>query len=123
MKKLKNMKKYIMIMAVVSLSLVAFESNAQLMNTKLDVTVRNDLGNIVEGATVTLYKTESDYDFEENPVQSGLTDEKGRVQFKNLEPTSYFMHVTKGDLTNIGRGVRTAKLIAKKKNILNVVIE
>ena len=57
------------------------------------------------------------------PVQSGETDAKGRIQFKELEPKSYFMHVAKGDMTNIGRGVRTAKLIAKKKNILNVVIE
>ena len=105
--------------------LVAFAqpSEAQLMNTKLQITVTNDLGNLVEGATVTLYKTEDDYDSETNPVQTATTDDKGRVLFYELEPMAYYMTVTKDDLTNAGRGTKTTKLIAKKKNLVNVVIE
>ena len=61
------MKNLIASFVIVLLAFSAFETQAQLLPTKLDVTVRNDLGNIVEGATVTLYATESDYDFEENP--------------------------------------------------------
>ncbi len=98
-------------------------SHSQVLKTKLQVTVRNDLGNIVEGATVTLYKTQADYENNENPVQSGETDEKGRIIFKELQPVSYFMDVRKGDLNNDGRGVQTTKLIAKKKNIVATIIE
>lgn len=99
------------------------EAHAQLFKTKLQVTVRNDLGNIVEGAEVSIFKTEADYDKEVNAVATGKTDEKGRVLFKDLEPVAYFMHVEKGDNTNMGRGVKTAKLISKKKNKVNVVIQ
>ncbi len=99
------------------------DSNAQVLKTKLQVTVRNDLGNAVEGATVTLYKTQTDYENNENPVQSGETDEKGKIIFKELFPVSYFMDARKGDLNNDGRGVQTTKLIAKKKNMVATIIE
>ena len=96
---------------------------AQVLKTKLQVTVRNDLGNVVQGATVTLYSTQADYESNENPVQSGETDEKGKIIFKELKPVSYFMDVRKGDLNNDGRGVQTTKLIVKKKNIIATIIE
>ena len=112
----------LLVLMILGMCFVSTEAEAQL-KTKLQITVINDLGNIVEGATVTLYRTEEDYDNEENAVQTATTDEKGRVIFKELEPRSYFMLASKGDLTNIGRGVKTTKLIAKKKNMLNVVIE
>ena len=99
------------------------DASAQLMGTKLEVTVLDYLGNLVEGASVTLYRTQADYENEENEVQVMVTDEKGEVLFRDMEPVTYFMLVTKGDLSNIGGGVQTSKLIAKKKNMLNVVIE
>ncbi|MEQ9229629.1 MAG: Ig-like domain-containing protein [Cyclobacteriaceae bacterium] len=117
------MKKLLTIAAIGLFMILANDAQSQLLDTKLQVTVRNDLGNIVEGATVTLYKTMTDYENEENAVQSGTTDEKGRVKFTELASMAYFMHVKKGDLTNIGRGVQTSKLISKKKNMLNVIIE
>ena len=98
-------------------------ASAQILNTKLQVTVRNDLGTIVEGATVTLFKTMDDYESETNPVKSAVTDDKGRVLFYELEPRAYYMLVRKGELNNIGRGEQTSKLGEKKKNMLNVVIE
>jgi len=116
------MKKLALPILVCLFLVLAHESNAQL-KTKLQVTVRNDLGNIVEGATVTLYKTQSDYENSENPIQSGTTDEKGRITFKELNPVSYYMDVRKGDMNNDGRGVQTTKLIAKKKNMLATIIE
>lgn len=106
-----------------AIAIMANQTHAQMLKTKLQVTVRNDLGNIVQGATVTLYKTLTDYENNENPIQSMETDEKGRVKFLELQPMSYYMDVRKGDLNNNGRGVKTTKLIAKKKNILATVIE
>jgi uncharacterized protein (DUF2141 family) len=118
-----KMKNLHIVLAVFIVMLTAQSAEAQLMNTKLQITVTNDLGNLIEGATVTLFNSMDDYDSETNPVQSATTDEKGRVLFYELEPKSYFMTVTKDDLTNAGRGTQTSKLIAKKKNIINVVIE
>lgn len=117
------MKSLRILIVLFILMISAETAEAQLMNTKLQITVTNDLGNLMEGATVTLYANEDDYDSETNPVQTALTDEKGRVLFYELEPMAYYMTVTKDDLTNAGRGVKTTKLIEKKKNMINVVIE
>lgn len=118
-----TMKKLQLVLVLFVLILSAQSSNAQVLNTKLQITVTNDLGNLVEGAVVTLYKTIDDYDSETNPVQTATTDAKGRVLFYELEPIAYYMTVTKDDLTNAGRGTQTTKLIEKKKNLINVVIE
>lgn len=92
--------------------------------TKLQVTVIDHLGNIVEGATVELYGTETDYRKEENPIQEALTtDKKGRATFKDLEEQVYWLHVYKGDMNNDGAGVQTGALVPKKVNKVNVVIE
>ncbi|MEQ9405642.1 MAG: carboxypeptidase regulatory-like domain-containing protein [Cyclobacteriaceae bacterium] len=99
------------------------ESNAQILPTKLTVTVIDGLGNVVEGAEVKLYKTEEDYRGSSNPVFTGTSDGKGRVKFKEVESIAYFMEVTKGDMNNNGEGVMTSKLEAKKTNKVNVVIE
>jgi hypothetical protein len=117
------MKKTITFLLVLVALSISSSISAQILNTKLQVTVRNDLGIIVEGATVTLFKTMDDYEGETNPVKSAVTDDKGRVLFYELEPRSYYMLVRKGELNNIGRGEQTSKLVEKKKNMLNVVIE
>ncbi len=91
--------------------------------TNLQVTVIDRLGNVVKGATVTLYTNEDDYRNNENPVATGLTDEKGRVVLKELEPISYLIDARKGDENNNGEGVKTAPLEEGKKNKVNTVIE
>ena len=47
--------------------------------TNAKINIVDELGNNVEGATVTLYNNKEDYRTEENPVQTGLTDQKGKV--------------------------------------------
>ena len=98
-------------------------SIGQLLSTKLQVVVRNDLGNLVEGATVKIFKTEADYESEKNASGQGQTDDKGKIVLSDLESVIYYIHVEKNDLSNIGRGVQTNKLKAKRKNIVNVIIE
>jgi len=117
------MKKHITFLLVVVALGISTTATTQLLNTKLQVTVRNDLGTVVEGATVTLFKTMEDYENETNPVKTEVTDDKGRVLFYELAPRAYFMLVRKDDLSNIGRGIQTSKLEEKKKNMVNVVIE
>jgi len=101
------------------------ESKAQLsfLPTKLKVTVIDGTGNFVENAMVTLYLTKDDYINSENPLTSELTDEKGVVKFKGLEPRVYFLDARKADANNDGRGSQTDKLNEGKTNKVNIVIE
>ena len=82
------------------------------------------LGNTMEGATVNIFPTENDYRNETNPVQEKqLTDKKGRVSFKKLEPVIYFVYVVKDDMNNVGGGVQTDTLEGGKVNKVNIIIE
>ena len=105
------------------LSLVLLLSSFQLIKTTLHITVRDELGNIVEGATVQLFETEDDYLKEENVVTEGTTDTNGIVKFKDLQPIAYFVIVRHGDKDNSGGGERTAELEPKRINKVTIVIQ
>lgn len=118
------MRKYLVILI---LSMAAFglkqEANAQIFNTKLKITVVDELGNVMVGAKVTLYANATDYKNEKNPVQETLmTNKKGIVTFKGLEKTEYYVKVEKDDMTNAGGGEIISGLEPKKLNKSNVVI-
>jgi len=96
----------------------------QLMPTSLRVTVLDEAGNMQEGAKVTLYKNEADYEKEQNPVApSQTTSNKGFVTFRNLETKVYYMTVSKGDLDNGNGATKTEVLKASVLNKVNVIIE
>lgn len=97
-------------------------TEAQIIKTKLNLTVRDELGNTVEGATVTLYETDADYTAEKNPVATLVTDKKGIAKFKELKSIPYYVIVRKGDLDNAGAGEQIAKLEANKINSATVII-
>jgi hypothetical protein len=101
----------------------ALTSEAQLIKTTLNLTVRDELGNTVQGATVSLYETEANYTAEKNPVVTGETDKKGVVKFKDLQPIAYYLIVRKGDKDNHGAGEQIGKLEAKKINKATVIIQ
>lgn len=105
------------------LSLLLILSGFQIIKTTLHITVRDELGNIVEGATVQLFETEEDYLKEENVVAEGTTDKKGIVRFKELQPIAYYVIVRHGDKDNSGGGERTAELDAKRINKVTIVIQ
>jgi len=116
------MKKLIAAFVLISIA-CAFKSD-QLFKTNLKITVRNDLGNLEEGVSVQLFPTEDDYRNETNPATDvQLTDSKGEVKFKDLEPKIYFINAEKGDKNNIGAGVQTDTLEEGKLNKLTVIIE
>lgn len=111
------------VFAIALLTISASYTCEQFLPTKLRIFVRNDLGNLVEGAAVTLYSSEEDYNKSENPVaETQITDSKGRVTFKDVEPKVYFVHVEKGDLNNYGGGIKTDKLEEGKLNKTTIVI-
>jgi hypothetical protein len=105
------------------LIMVTSLTSFQLIKTTLNITVRNDLGNTVEGATVRLFEKQEDYNKEEKAAAEAVTDAKGVVKFKDLKAIAYFVLVEKGDLNNFGGGEQTGKLEAKRINKVTIVIQ
>ena len=115
------MKRYISIF--VFALLVVSGADAQIFKTNLNVIIRDELGNTVEGATVKLYETADNYKLEKNPVAEGVSDAKGVVKFKDQKAISYFVLARKGDKDNAGGGEQTGKLEEKKLNKVTIVIQ
>jgi hypothetical protein len=115
------MKKQVLISLVVLFTMALFAF--QIIKTQVVITVRNELGNTEANATVTLFKTESDYEKEVNPVQSGLTDAKGVVKFKDLEAIPYFVKAQKDDKDNAGGGEKIEALVVNRINKVTIVIQ
>lgn len=107
---------------IILLLFITFFPN-QLIKTQLHVTVRNELGNTVADAHVTLYATEIDFEKSQNPVQDGKTDEKGIVRFKELLSQEYFVLVEKNDANNMGGGEKTGSLVANRINKVTIIIQ
>jgi hypothetical protein len=57
--------------------------------TQLEITVVDDLQNIVKGVNVTLFKNEVDWDKRSNPVATITTDALGKALF-SVEPQTFF---------------------------------
>ncbi len=111
---------------IICVFLVSFNTipSPQLLPTSLRITILNELGNVEEGATVTIYASDEDYKKEENPVmEAQQTDKKGRVTFKGLKPQVYFVNAEKGEKNNYGAGVQTDELEEGKVNKVNIIIE
>lgn len=109
------------IFAIASLALLL--SGFQLIKTTLHITVRDDLGNIVEGASVQLFETEDDYLKETNVATEGSTDKNGIVKFKDLKAIAYYVIVRTEDKDNSGGGERTAELEPRRINKVTIVIQ
>lgn len=113
------MKKPSLWLLALTLALLSF----QIIKTQMNVTIRNELGNAEEGATVQLFENEADYKAEKNAVQTVVTDKKGIAKFKDLKAISYFVLAKKGDKNNFGGGEQTGVLQAKRINQVTIVIE
>lgn len=97
---------------------------AQIMKTSLRITVLDELGNPVEGASVLLYANEADYRSSENPVsEKVLTNNKGIAKISDLETKVYFVDVRKDDKSNIDAGIQTNALQSGRINKVNIIIE
>ncbi len=124
MKKLTFALSLLVVSAFMFFQFTPKNEEAQFLKTNLRIVIQDDLGNIQEGATVTLYGSNEDYRKSENPVaDSQVTDNKGRVTFKDLEPKVYHVHAEKGKMNNNNLGVQTDTLEAKKLNKVAIVIQ
>jgi len=102
---------------------IAVSKPLQLFNTSLTITVRDELGNTVEGVSVKLFAKEEDYIKEKNQLEEGTTDAKGVVKFKKLNPESYYILCRKGDKDNTGGGEKISALKKGEFNKVTIVIQ
>jgi uncharacterized GH25 family protein len=120
---MKKSKQLVVSLVLFSVIFFGFKTVDRLP-TSLKITVVNELGNIVQGASVVLYTSDEDYRLEENAVSDvRLTDKKGKVTFKKLESIVYFVNVEKDDKNNDGAGVQTDALKTGLQNKVTIVIE
>ena len=116
------MKRIFLVIPILSVALWAF--NTALLPTSLKITVLNELGNPVEGASVQLFTSDADYRAETNAISEvQLTNKKGKTTFKKLEPIIYYVNVEKGDKNNDGAGVQTDSLKSSLLNKVTIIIE
>jgi hypothetical protein len=94
------------------------------VNTSLEISLKDDLGNSVTGATVKLYSSESNYLNEGSQVQTSKTSgSNGVVLFENLTSIKYYYNAEKDCLTNaFGAVTTTNNLSANYKNTVTVVL-
>ncbi|MCX2743443.1 carboxypeptidase-like regulatory domain-containing protein [Mangrovivirga sp. M17] len=117
----------IVFLATISFANFSFTNTAdtedQIFNTSLKLTVLDEMGNPVEGATVKVYENEEDYKASENHIKEVYkTDKKGRVTIKDLDADKYFVNVEKGDLNNYMTGNIVGPLENAKLNKANIII-
>ncbi|MBN8575465.1 MAG: hypothetical protein KF775_02760 [Cyclobacteriaceae bacterium] len=117
------MKPLFLTLFVAILVVAGTPAHAQLLNTSLTITVRDETGNTVAGAEVKLFKSEQDYQKEQNVVAEGTSDAKGLVKLKKMEARSYYVIVRKDDKDNSGGGEIISKLEDGKFNKVTIVIQ
>src|SRR6267142_3410727 len=116
------MKKVIGVVALLALFSITSAFRPPF-KTSLTLTVRDEIGNLVEGASVKLFETKDDYLKEVNVAAETTTDAKGIAKFKGLKPIAYYVIVRKGDKDNAGGGEQIGKLEEGKFNKSTVVIQ
>lgn len=110
-------------LTIAILGLFSLVAAAQILQTGLQITVRDETGNTVSSAQVYLFKSQTDYESEQNAVAMTMTDKKGIASFKKVQPQAYFILVRKGDKDNSGGGEQTEKLTPSRLNKITVIIQ
>lgn len=92
--------------------LVAFSSckkdDPEPEPTKLEITIKDELGNLVSGASVKLYASQTDWANKTNQVGSTLfTDATGIVTFSSLSAIKYYWFAEKDCKNNYNGGATT----------------
>jgi len=115
--------KKILLLSLLFVAMISLSAQAQILNTSLTLTVRDELGNTVEGATVQIFDNEADYLAEQNILMEDVTDKKGVVKFKKLDGKAYYVLARKGDINNAGGGELIGELEEGKFNKATVIIQ
>ncbi|HPY82149.1 MAG: hypothetical protein M0R02_01275 [Bacteroidales bacterium] len=125
------MKKHIVFLTVI-VGLLVFnsckkenDSVSPLTNsTSLELTIKNNIGNSISGASVKLYASGIDRSNKTNQVgTTQFSDASGKVVFNELSNIKYYFLVEKDCQNNINGGVTTTSaLIANKTTVLDIIL-
>ncbi len=95
-------RKFYFLLVSVALIFQACEKTEYVKSSpQLEITVVSGDMVFVEGATVSLFNTEDDWQLKSNVVQSLETDSKGQVLFEDLQEQKYYFFVEKGEQDNL----------------------
>lgn len=101
---------------------MALTASSPILKTSLNVTVRDETGNLVPGANIKLYSNRENWEKETGHFAEGVTDEKGIFKFKEVTQLNIYLLVRKDDRDNTNGGEQT-KLEDGKINKITVVIQ
>ena len=92
--------------------------------TSLELTIKDDLGNIVTGASVELYSSETDWSNGTHQIgTTGTSDASGKVKFNNLSAIQYYWFVEKDCKNNVNGSITTVSVLtANMMNTVNVIL-
>lgn len=119
------MKKSILIlMVIISLAIPSSCKKDEPTPTSLELTLKDELGNVVSGAAVKLYASQTDWTNGTNQVGATQTsDASGKVTFSSLSNIKYYWLVEKDCKNNVNGGVTSASaLTANVINPFNIIL-
>ena len=114
----------LIVAAIVTFSSCTKEEEVKPAPTRLQITVRDELGNAVSGSIVKLYATETDWENESNQVGSTqVSDASGIVTFSDLSASKYYWFAEKDCKNNANGAVTTTTaLTVNVTNTSNTVL-
>ena len=118
------MKKISILVLLISLVVISSckkskDDDVDPQTTDLQITVVNELGERISGASVILYRLKTDYLNNINSIDSTTTNRSGQVEFKDLNTINYYFHIEKTPATNEFTEQKTIAPLTK--NMLNTV--
>lgn len=118
------MKKSILILIVFIGLAVLNSCKKDQTPTSLELTLKDNLGNSVSGASVKLYASQTDWNNGSNQVgTTQFSDATGKVKFNDLSNIKYYWFAEKDCQNNVNGAVTTTSaLTVNLNNTLNVVL-
>lgn len=114
---MKTIKYILFTAAIMFFSIISCKKDH--ISTTLEIRVVDEQGIYIDGASVKLYKTQSDMENDTNQFGKTLmTDVNGKVSFSNLGPDIYYWYAEKGCQNNVN-GISTTP--ALDLNVTRVV--
>jgi PKD repeat protein len=92
--------------------------------TSLEITLKDELSNIVSGASVMIYSSQTDWSNGTNQIGTKLTsDASGKVKFSALSAIKYYWFAEKDCKNNVNGGITTASaLTGNANNTVEVIL-
>lgn len=119
------MSKQIYLLSLLFASLIPLEAISIKLPVILEITIRDELGNIQVGFPVKLYENRTDYYDEDadKSVFQGKTDKKGKIIFrKKVKPKQYYIRAESKTKTNADKAIQTSVLQRGKINKITIIV-